>query len=205
MEAEDRVAGGIGFKQVGEARLDTCGLVAERQRSARGWETLRNAFAVFLRLDLHTDERVAFRLRLNHSRSLAFDKEQVVRFTEAVAERELAYSDAGAGIDIRVDAVLDDPTSGRQQAVNRLPGLFFRCQVGLKALGPRCMTRPWEVSRCPRVQRQDFPATRSIEMTRFTQNSNNATGNATRHPFRMFALQIREAARHRRGPDCDGL
>jgi len=76
VKARDSAAGGIGLQEIGKTGFGASGLIKERQWPARGRNRLRNAFTVFLRLNLNTDEGRAFLFGLDYPRRLVIDKEE---------------------------------------------------------------------------------------------------------------------------------
>ena len=140
MKAKDAAAGGVGFEQIGETGLDACGLIKEWERPPRGREGFRDALTIFLCLRFEAGKRRAFLFGLNDTHGLPIREKEVVGLTEAVGQRESADGNAGAGVDVSVGPILDEPSGGNEHAVDRLPCLFFRCQSGPKALGHQFMT-----------------------------------------------------------------
>ena len=109
MEGENGAAPRLGVEAVREARLDARALVEERERANVDGDVPRDAAAVLLGLDLDARERLAGLLRLDDAGELAVHVEEVVGIAEAAGERELADSDAAAGVDVRGGGVLDEP------------------------------------------------------------------------------------------------
>src|ERR1017187_812575 len=140
VEAEDGPAGGVGLEQVGKAGLDSCGLVEERERTARRRESCRNSLAILLRLDLDANEGCTLLLSLDDPESPAVSEEEIIRLAIAARQGEFADGNPATGVNIGVGPVLDEPSCGGQHAVDGLTGLFFRRQFGLKALAHQCMT-----------------------------------------------------------------
>ena len=118
VEGEDGAAAGVGFEEVGEARLDSGGLVAEGERATRSGEIVRESLAVFGGLNFDCDEGNALLLGLDYSGGVAVDVEEVVGKAVSGGEWEFADSDAAAGFDVDVVAILDEPTGGGEQAVD---------------------------------------------------------------------------------------
>lgn len=138
--------------QVGEASFYAGGLIEEGERPPRDWQTLRDALTVLLGLDFNSDERRAFPFGLNDACGLTVDKKEVVGLTKPVPEGEFADGNAGAGVDVGVGPVLDEPSSGDQHAVDGLAGFFFGRQSWMKALGHQCMTVCEDVTRLPNIR-----------------------------------------------------
>jgi hypothetical protein len=87
-------------------------------------EVGRQAVEIFPGLGLDAGERVPLRLGLDNSDRLASGVEHVVG--EAGRQRKLAHRHAEPGGDIHPRAVLHDPASLLQLAVDLLPGCLFR-------------------------------------------------------------------------------
>jgi len=122
VKAENVSAAGIRFEEVGEARLNASGLVAEGQGAARRGQGIRNALAVLLGLNLDTNKGRALLLGLDDSGRLAVHEEQVIGLAIAATEGELADSYAAPGVNVGVGAVLDNPAGLLKQAVDGLSG-----------------------------------------------------------------------------------
>ena len=109
VKAEDGAAAGVGFEEVGEARLDAGGFVAEGEGPAWRGEVLGKPDAVFGGLDLDTDQGNAGLLGFHDAGSVAIDVEEVVGETVPRSGREFANGDAAAGFNIDAVAILDEP------------------------------------------------------------------------------------------------
>jgi len=120
-----KAAAGVGFEQVGEARLDSSGLVAERERAARRWEIVRQSLAIFAGLDFDFDKGHARLLGLDDSGRVAVDIEEVVGETVSAGQLEFADGDSASGLDVDTVAILDQPTGGGQEAVDVSAGAVF--------------------------------------------------------------------------------
>jgi hypothetical protein len=90
MKCEDGSAAGFGFQQIREARLEAGALVAEGERTARGRNVIRQAFAVLGGLDLDGGERDSGFLGFDDSDGGAIYVEQVVCEAVALLEGILA-------------------------------------------------------------------------------------------------------------------
>src|ERR1035438_3186956 len=100
VKAEDGAAAGVGFEEVGEARLDAGRLVAEGEGAARRGKIPGEADAVLGGLDLDADQGNASLFGLHDTGSVAIDVEEVVGESVPRSEREFANGDAAAGFDI---------------------------------------------------------------------------------------------------------
>jgi hypothetical protein len=67
VEGEYVAATRVRFKKIGEAGLQTGGLIAKWQGTARGWNGCRHTFAVFLRLNFDAYQGQPFGLRLDNA------------------------------------------------------------------------------------------------------------------------------------------
>jgi hypothetical protein len=118
VEGEDGAAASVGFEEVGEARLDSGGLVAEWERAARRGEVPRESLAVSAGLDFDFDEGNALLLCLDYSGCVAVNVEEVVGKAVSGGKWEFADGNAAAGFDVDAVAILDEPAGGGEQAVD---------------------------------------------------------------------------------------
>jgi hypothetical protein len=123
VEREDFAAARVGVEVVSEPRGLAGRLVAEWERSAVTWQTLRQSFEVFARLRLDAGKRGAFLLRFHDTDHFRVGVEQVIG--EPGGERELADGDAGASGDVVRAIVLDQPSGLGEELVDPLAGLVF--------------------------------------------------------------------------------
>ena len=128
VEGEDGPAARLGVEQVAEAGHLARADVDERKGPHRSLEVGRKSRGVLLCLWLHAGQAVSIGLRLQHTARLAIDEEQVVDVTVAAGQRELADSDAAAGIEVEIGTVLDDPAGFRERGVDLVPGTPFRAR-----------------------------------------------------------------------------
>ena len=118
VKGEDGAAAGVGFEEVGEARLDSGGLVTEGERAARGGEVVRESLAVFAGLDFDFDEGNSLLLGLDYSGGTTVNIEEVIGEAMSGGQGEFADGDAAAGFDVDAVAILDQPAGGGEQAVD---------------------------------------------------------------------------------------
>jgi hypothetical protein len=130
VEGEDGAAAGVGFEEVGEARLDSGGLVAEREPATRRGEVPRESLTVFAGLDLDFDEGNPFLFCLDYSGCVAVDVEEVVGKAVSGGQREFADGNAATGFDVDAVAILDQPAGGGEQAVDVSAGAVLWPALG---------------------------------------------------------------------------
>jgi hypothetical protein len=130
MKAEDRAAAGIGFEEIGEAGLDAGGLIAERQRSARGGEVRRKPLAISIGLDLDLGQRDTGFLRFYYAGCVAINVKEIVGKAVTRSEKEFTNVYRSARPKINAISILDDPSGIREQAVDIARGAILRAAAG---------------------------------------------------------------------------